>query len=275
MNALGTDILAQCLSFLPIDDAFQAKQISRATRSAARRVLTRGRWRPLWFLNKHGFDAIRGDRARRSVASIEKSVVESLPEATLTQFHAAWAIEPSEVLLQLNDWPFLHKKLPMMLAPSRLLQFVEPSIDGLQRVIAALERYYNIVTAHPVHPERALTSCEFPLFLIGHWNGEVDPDNDTVDIYTTDALTRELQHWSSVESAADFMIRGCCEFFQHMQHFGAGFNDFAEEYVDFWTDRRAASLFAEILRDEQTLIDRGGGRVMDDDRLRWQYELDE
>ena len=65
----------------------------------------------------------------RSVASIEKSVVESLPEATLTQFHAAWAIEPSEVLLRLNDWPFLHKKLPMMLAPSRLLQFVEPSID--------------------------------------------------------------------------------------------------------------------------------------------------
>ena len=85
----------------------------------------------------------------------------------------------------------------------------------------------------------------------------------------------ELQHWSRVESAADFVIRGWREFFQHMNFFHTGFDDFADEYVDRWTDRRAASAFAQILRDEQALIDRGGGRVMDDDRLRWQRELDE
>ena len=89
------------------------------------------------------------------------------------------------------------------------------------------------------------------------------------------SLSCELQHWSRVESAADFVIRGWREFFQHMNFFHTGFDDFADEYVDRWTDRRAASAFAQILRDEQTLVDRGGGRVMDDDRLRWQRELDE
>lgn len=270
MDALGTDILAQCLTLLPLDEVVEAKQVSSVVRAGARRELTRGRWRPLWFLNEYGFDAIRGNRARRSPASIEKSMPESpdaLPEAMLSLFRAAWLLEPSEVLLQLNSWPFLHKNLPMMLAPARFLRFVEPTIDGLGRAIQSLERYYRIVKAHNPCPDRSLTAYEFPLMLISHWSRKVLP-NGSIDLFTTDVLTREFEHWrrpsfgytdaTDYDSAADFFIRATSAFFLQV---GYSYDYMGAMYVSRWVNRAAAAAFSDILHREQEKMIRGYGRI--------------
>lgn len=193
---------------------------------------------------------------------------DALPEAMLSLFRAAWLLEPSEVLLLLNSWPFLHRQLPMMLAPARFLRFVEPTIDGLGRAIQSLERYYRIVKAHNPCPERSLSAYEFPLMLISHWSRKVDPTGD-IDLVATDVLTRELEHWRrpgfgfmgsiDYDSAADFFIRATSAFFGQV---GYSYNSATTAmYVGGWVNRASAVAFRDILHLEQEEINRGYGRI--------------
>ena len=48
LSNLPVDLAARCLEFSKFDEVHEnAKQVSKALRSAARRALTRGRWRPM------------------------------------------------------------------------------------------------------------------------------------------------------------------------------------------------------------------------------------
>ena len=48
---LPPELVERCLEFLPFEEVHtNAKQVSKAMRSAARRCLTRGRWRPLKYV---------------------------------------------------------------------------------------------------------------------------------------------------------------------------------------------------------------------------------
>ena len=63
LSNLPVDLAARCLEFLPFDTVRGAKRgvkrVSRGMRSAARRALTRGRWRPIMAIQQEIFDDIQ------------------------------------------------------------------------------------------------------------------------------------------------------------------------------------------------------------------------
>ena len=145
-GTLPPELVERCLEFLPFEDLHtNVKQLSKAMRSAARRCLTRGRWRPIRYVVKE--------------AIVANALHGSLATAASTQFRAAWALDPGLVLLELillwrnekdshedddrgmtpdvfYDWDRSHFQPSV----ARFLAHVEPSIDGLGRFTMALER---------------------------------------------------------------------------------------------------------------------------------------
>ena len=91
-------ILQRVAEFLPIEQLYKEKShtvkaVSRAWRTAARRALTRGRWKPLRTLED-----------RRELICSDASYVD--PEARRAfdrDAREAWALYPGEVLLLLLD----------------------------------------------------------------------------------------------------------------------------------------------------------------------------
>ena len=55
MDSLPSELVQKCLEFLPFAEVHaEVKQVSKATRRAARRALTRGRWRPFRYVAEQG-----------------------------------------------------------------------------------------------------------------------------------------------------------------------------------------------------------------------------
>ena len=61
LHALPKEVLAKCLEFLTLDQAVEAKQVSKDVRSAARRALV-VHWRPIRFVAERGYDLVRALR---------------------------------------------------------------------------------------------------------------------------------------------------------------------------------------------------------------------
>ena len=145
-GTLPPELVERCLEFLPFEDLHtNVKQLSKAMRSAARRCLTCGRWRPIRYVVEE--------------AIVANALHGSLATAASAQFRAAWALDPGLVLLELillwrnekdshedddrgmtpdvfYDWDRSHFQPSV----ARFLAHVEPSIDGLGRFTMALER---------------------------------------------------------------------------------------------------------------------------------------
>ena len=84
---LPPELVERCLEFLPFEEVHtNAKQVSKAMRSAARRCLTRGRWRPLKYVVEN---AIVTNALERPSSAAETAT-----------FRAAWAVDPRQVLLE-------------------------------------------------------------------------------------------------------------------------------------------------------------------------------
>ena len=61
MDGLAVDVLTKVMEFVPFEEVHTTvKRVSRGLRSAARRALTKGRWRPLKFLCARGRDELFG-----------------------------------------------------------------------------------------------------------------------------------------------------------------------------------------------------------------------
>ena len=61
LAALPQELQIRCVEFLALGDAASlAKQLSKGTRAAARRALTRGRWRPVCEVARNGKATIEG-----------------------------------------------------------------------------------------------------------------------------------------------------------------------------------------------------------------------
>ena len=55
MDSLPPLLVQKCLEFLPFAEVHAGvKQVSKATRKAARMALTRGRWRPFRYVSEQG-----------------------------------------------------------------------------------------------------------------------------------------------------------------------------------------------------------------------------
>ena len=149
-------MLQRVVEFLPIEQLFKEKShtvkaVSRAWRTAARRALTRGRWKPLRTLEDRG-QLICSDAWHEQLE----------PEARRAfdrDAREAWALYPGEVLLMLiSEWS-------SFAACDYLSLVVEPTKQGFGSVVAAFEKAFQV--------ERSCIS--FYLYLLGEWTRQAMP----------------------------------------------------------------------------------------------------
>ena len=89
------DLVQRLLDYLPFDEVTRSKLVARSFQRAARRALTKGRWRPLRFLDERGRDA---------VSSVYNTGSCDLTQPQIDLLHDAWAIAPGEVLEIIMGW---------------------------------------------------------------------------------------------------------------------------------------------------------------------------
>ena len=177
--ALPQELQIRCVEFLALGDAASlAKQLSKGTRTAARRALTRGRWRPVCEVARNGQATIEGvmggywkiDGNPQAGKRTWQERLAGLSDASRALFREAWALEPAEVLFILNIWSreSYHEA-------SLFLCLVEPSADGLRRVLAACEYSHRECArraGHSGRPSLAEDADErecLPSELVGAW----------------------------------------------------------------------------------------------------------
>ena len=177
--ALPQELQIRCVEFLALGDAASlAKQISKGTRGAARRALTRGRWRPVCEVARNGKATIEGvmggywkiEGNPQAGASTWQERLAGLSDASRALFREAWALEPAEVLFILNIWSREDYHASYL-----FLCLVEPSADGLRRVLAACEYSHRECArraGHSGRPSLAEDADErecLPSELVGAW----------------------------------------------------------------------------------------------------------
>ena len=143
MDSLPSELVQKCLEFLPFAEVHaEVKQVSKATRRAARRALTRGRWRPVKYVAEQGLDVCaatgclgngRGLGANARVGDAASAV----PAAACATFREAWTLDRSLVMRIIckDRGPGTYGEAYQ----ACFLRIVEPSIDGLSRIIGARE----------------------------------------------------------------------------------------------------------------------------------------
>ena len=178
-GALPQELQIRCVEFLALGDAASlAKQLSKGTRAAARRALTRGRWRPVCEVARNGkatIEDVMGDYmtktgTQKGRARTWRERLAGLSDASRALFREAWALEPAEVLFILNIWSREDYHASYL-----FLCLVEPSADGLRRVLAACEYSHRECArraGHSGRPSLAEDADErecLPSELVGAW----------------------------------------------------------------------------------------------------------
>ena len=179
LAALPQELQIRCVEFLALGDAASlAKQISKGTRGAARRALTRGRWRPVCEVARNGKATIEGvmggywkiEGNPQAGASTWQERLAGLSDASRALFREAWALEPAEVMFIINLWTRESYHEAYL-----FLCLVEPSADGLRRVLAACEYSHRECArraGHSGRPSLAEDADErecLPSELVGAW----------------------------------------------------------------------------------------------------------
>ena len=131
LRLLPREVLARCIEFLPFDQALETKHASKEFRSAARRAIARGRWRPVKFVAERAFDLVLESKNGMPVSA-----------AALSAFRAAWEIDPGQVVREIAAWRDCGRT-PIGSHAAIFLELVEPTIEGLPRVLAACERTHR------------------------------------------------------------------------------------------------------------------------------------
>ena len=179
LAALPQELQIRCVEFLALGDAASlAKQLSKGMRAAARRALTRGRWRPVCEVARNGkatIEDVMGDYmtkngTQKGRARTWRERLAGLSDASRALFREAWALEPAEVLFILNIWSRESYHEAYL-----FLCLVEPSADGLRRVLAACEYSHRECArraGHSGRPSLAEDADErecLPSELVGAW----------------------------------------------------------------------------------------------------------
>ena len=224
------DVVQRFVEYLPFDEVTKIKAVARPFRTAARRALTRGRWRPLRFLDERGKSATR--------ESIRISGAAPLTSDEVDLLHEAWAIAPGEVLRIILDWYQPHEPSSTYLA-SVFLRYVEPGIryqqdidelrkcprtttcllsflarpdGGFARVVAAFEYCNSKLIDLPLRDEARkrmvwllctwLTRAHHDVFQPGL------PRSNIPILASPEWLGNELELWANPIEAAKFVISG-------------------------------------------------------------------
>ena len=146
-------LLQRVAEFLPIEQlekSHTVKAVSRAWRTAARRALTRGRWKPMRTL----------EGCRELICSDASYVDPEARRALKRAAQEAWALYPGEVMLFLLDC------VPTYLLKFKFLSLVvESSKQGFGSIVVALEKSLQLERHH----------INATLLLLGHWVRQAMP----------------------------------------------------------------------------------------------------
>ena len=99
-DALPVEVCQKLLEFIPSHDIAVAKPSSKPLASAARLALTRGRWKPLKKFCEIGREALSHLGSPFCSYYDKQKKLE-----TQALFREVWALEPSEVLVEITSWP--------------------------------------------------------------------------------------------------------------------------------------------------------------------------
>ena len=148
-------ILQRVAEFLPIEQLYKEKShtvkaISRAWKTAARRALTRGRWKPLRTL----------EGCRELICSDASYVDPEARRALKRAAQEAWALYPGEVMLFLLDYCNTYVNRFKFLS-----LVVESSKQGFGSIVVALEKSLQLERHH----------INATLLFLGHWVRQAMP----------------------------------------------------------------------------------------------------
>ena len=221
------DVVQRFVEYLPFDEVTEIKAVARPFRTAARRALTRGRWRPLRFLDERGKSATR--------ESIRISGAAPLTSDEVDLLHEAWAIAPGEVLRIILHW---QPGTQDTYFASVFLRYVEPGLryqqdieqlqkcprtttcllssfaqpdGGFARVVAAFEYCNSKLIDLPVRHDARLKMVE----LLVEWLNRCRHDvfrwgsrSNIPKLASPEWLGNELELWANPIEAAKFVISG-------------------------------------------------------------------
>ena len=275
LDVLPREVLAKCLEFLAFDQAVEAKQVSKDVRSAARRALV-VHWRPIKFVAEKGFDLV--------IALGYVDQPDTVDAAAMATFRAAWELDPGLVVFEIAQYSNTH--FANFYAAGKFLELVEPTIDGLPRVVAAIERTYRFkirAGGRGRYGElHILYDCvSWPKYLLVKWSTQVgrrlrlstDYDRDADINQSLFILWRPsseaglsgcelfgsgLEAWADQELAADFvsgLVRSLERDYESEWDVAFIYTGDHVRWTNHWQDRSKAEAFKEAAAE---LLDREG-----------------
>jgi hypothetical protein len=239
-------ILQRVVEFLPIPSSTRSrntvKALSRAWRTAARRALTRGRWKPLRTLDN------RVKRELWLAAPELRPNVPGLHSAFNRDAREAWALYPGEVLLLILNWNAL-------VAVNYLLLVVESTKQGFGSIVAAFEKMLQLERRRltPGHPGAVL-------YLLDDWSRQAMPGslpNDNMWVLSERLATPEwlgdaLGRWTdpaSVVKVVDVLIE------HYHEDWHPRYDDLARSMSANWADSGKRARFVALLAQRQAQED--------------------
>ena len=259
LDALPVDVLTKCLDFVPFNEVHTtAKQVSGVLRSAARRALTRGRWRPLKLFCARGRDELfaafelTGDNTMNRV---KRWAIPVISDETRALLREAWALAPGECLIEVASWPPPEERfgphIPSLEGAIRYLDVVLPSIDGLGQIMKAIAcdrvRLVQSRYTSPYDYGSEGRSAFWCTGLINMWLRKIHSLNHDTDTRRLTLLQESqadlgLFTWDDPKVAARFFLRriGCYVY-----------DAYARRTFQEWPNRREGELLAEVA--EETL----------------------
>jgi hypothetical protein len=228
------NMLQRVVEFLPIEQLFKEKShtvkaVSRAWRTAARRALTRGRWKPLRTLDSNlpeggeAYDEQLEPEARRAFDLDARE---------------AWALYPGEVLILLL-------KCNALAACDYLSLVVEPTKQGFGSIVAAFGKAMQL--------ERSSTGAM--LYLLWRWMRQAMPDSvpNIERLATPEWLGDELGRWADPALAVR-VVDKLIEYYYHAD-WHPRYDDLARSLSANWADSGKRARFVARFVERQAQED--------------------
>ena len=240
-------ILQRVVGFLPIEQLYKEKShtvkaVSCAWCTAARRALTRGRWKPLRTLEDRGEQWLT---APESFSLTDQGRWGS----SIADAREAWALYPGEVLLMLIfDWS-------ADAARDYLALVVEPTKQGFGSIVAAFEKALQLGTSRSisVHCQGGV------LCLLGMWTRQAMPGSLPFPSHlfqerlaTPEWLGDALGHWTDpamTVKVVDKLIE------EYHDDWHPRYDDLARSMSVNWADSGKRARFVALLAQRQAQKD--------------------
>ena len=246
------------MEFLHFDLVTVVKSVSKTTREAVRRAVVRGRWRPIRYVAVEGLAVTASVGANKHVFIGTFGGSDPPPAAPSAIFREAWALDPALVIRVICcDWDITrvgaHPAQFRGAYEAVFLWIVEPSMDGLPRIVSACEDTFSKRSA-------VMPGPFFPFPMLRAWRevilGHLLLDTPFFSNETRPLIGTGLEAWADALLAAEF-TRALFDFSGSLADDVYMYDIVAQVWSDEWQDRAKAGVFlAEMGRIREEVSER-------------------